>query len=313
MTRLRLAFMGTPDFAAPALQALVEAGHDIAAVYTRPPRAAGRGKQARPSPIQMLAERHALPLRTSVSLRSAEAQAEFSALGLDAAVVVAYGLMLPSPLLAAPRLGCLNIHASLLPRWRGAAPIQRALLAGDAQTGVTIMQMDEGLDTGPMLLSERLAIGAGDTAGTLHDRLSALGARLVVAALDRLERGELRPVPQPRDGATYAAKLTPADEPIDWRRSAAELERQVRALSPRPGAWFGIGADRMRVLAAEIDAGAAAVPGAVLDDRLTVACGVGALRILRLQRAGRAPMEAAALLRGYSIPRGTRLPLPDPP
>ena len=251
MTRLRLAFMGTPDFAVPCLDALVAAGHGIAAVYTQPPRQAGRGRKPRPSPVQMAAERHGFEVRTPLSLKDAGEQAAFAALNLDAAVVVAYGLMLPKPVLAAPRLGCLNIHASLLPRWRGAAPIQRAIMAGDPETGVTIMQMDEGLDTGPMLLRESIAIAADETAGTLHDRLAELGARLIVDALEGLAAGRLRATPQPADGAVYAAKLTRADEVIDWRRSADEIARQVRALSPAPGAWFAAKGERIKVLAAQ--------------------------------------------------------------
>ena len=238
MPRLRLAFMGTPDFAVAALDALVRAGHDIAAVYTQPPRAAGRGKQPKPSAVAVAAGRHGLQVRCPPSLKPPAEHAAFAALGLDAAVVAAYGQILPPPILAAPRLGCLNIHASLLPRWRGAAPIQRAVLAGDAETGVTIMRMDRGLDTGPMLLAERLPITADDTGGTLHDQLAALGARLIVTALNRLAAGRLTPEPQPADGVTYAAKLTAADERLDWRGDAAALARQVRALAPRSGAWL---------------------------------------------------------------------------
>jgi methionyl-tRNA formyltransferase len=280
------------------------------AVYTQPPRQAGRGNKPRPSPVQQAAERHNFEVRTPLSLKTAEEQSAFVALKLDAAVVVAYGLILPQPILTAPRLGCLNIHASLLPRWRGAAPIQRAIMAGDRETGVTIMQMDEGLDTGPMLLSEPVAIGDGDNAGSLHDRLAALGARLIVQALDSLASGKLTAAPQPAEGAIYAAKLTRADEIIDWRKSADDLARQIRALSPAPGAWFRAKGERIKLLAARAVDGSGE-PGAVLDDRLTIACGKGALQSLQLQRAGRAPMAAAEFLRGFALPKGTRLALPE--
>jgi methionyl-tRNA formyltransferase len=310
MTRLRLALMGTPDFAVPCLDALLASGHEVAAVYSQPPRQAGRGNKLRPSPVQQAAERHGLEVRTPISLKSAEEQAAFAALKLDAAVVVAYGLLLPKPVLAAPRLGCLNIHASLLPRWRGAAPIQRAIMAGDPETGVTIMQMDEGLDTGPMLLSEPVAIADDETAGMLHDRLAALGARLIVTALDGLAAGTLTAKPQPATGAVYATKLTRADEIIDWRKSAAEIARQVRALSPVPGAWFTAKGERIKLLAARLVEGGGEA-GAVLDDHLTIACGGGALRPLQLQRAGRGPMAAADFRHGFELPKGTQLALPD--
>jgi len=311
MTRLRLAFMGTPDFAVPCLDALVAAGHGFAAVYTQPPRQAGRGHRPRPSPVQQAAERHGFEVRTPQSLKAAEEQAAFAALNLDAAVVVAYGLILPKPVLTAPRLGCLNIHASLLPRWRGAAPIQRAIMAGDTETGVTIMQMDEGLDTGPMLLSERIAVADEDTAGTLHDRLAALGARLIVVALDGLIAGKLTATPQPAEGAIYAAKLTRADEIIDWRKSADDLTRQVRALSPAPGAWFAAKGERIKLLAARAVDDGSGKPGTILDEHFTIACGQGALQPLQLQRAGRAPMAAADFLRGFSLPKGARLTVPE--
>jgi methionyl-tRNA formyltransferase len=308
MARLRLAFMGTPDFAIPALSALVAAGHEIAAVYSQPPRASGRGQKPRPSPVHAATPEHGIAVRTPASLKTPAEQTAFAALGLDAAVVVAYGLLLPKPILAAPRFGCLNIHASLLPRWRGAAPIQRALMAGDAETGVTIMQMDEGLDTGPMLLQERVRIGPEDDAGLLHDKLASLGARLIVQALDSLAAGTLAAQPQPSAGVLYAAKLTRDDERLDWRRSAADLARQVRALSPRPGSWFAMNGDRLKVLAGDVRAKpSTAEPGMVLDDRLTVACGDGALRIARIQRPGRAPMSAEEFLRGYRVPQGTVL------
>ncbi len=311
MARLRLAFMGTPDFALPALLGLIEVGHEVAAVYTQPPREAGRGQQPRRSPVHATAFARGLEVRTPATLRSQEEQAAFASLGLDAAVVVAYGLLLPKPILSAPRLGCLNIHASLLPRWRGAAPIQRALMAGDAETGITIMQMDEGLDTGPILLQESLPVTPEDDAGTLHDKLAAMGARLILRSVADLASAASAPRAQPVEGMTYAAKLTRDDERLDWRRPANELARQVRALSPRPGAWFATNGDRVKVLAAErIGQMLDTEPGLVVDDRLTVACGNGALRITRLQRAGRAPMPADEFLRGYRLPRGTVLPSP---
>ncbi|MDH3737937.1 MAG: methionyl-tRNA formyltransferase [Alphaproteobacteria bacterium] len=303
---MRLAFFGTPDFSVPALQALVDAEHEIACVYTQPPRAAGRGEKERRSAVHETADKLGLTVRTPQTLKDGRAQAEFAALDLDAAVVVAYGLILPKPVLEAPRHGCINIHASLLPRWRGAAPIHRAILAGDAETGVTIMAMDEGLDTGPELSREAIPIAASATAETLHDQLSALGARLIVEALAGLAEGRITPVPQTDDGATYAAKLTREEGRLDWDQPAAMLERQVRAFSPWPGAWFNNGGDRLKVLAAEVVAGSGA-PGTVLDDQLTVACGEGALRILEVQREGRAPVDAAALLRGYPIAPGSVL------
>jgi methionyl-tRNA formyltransferase len=306
---MRLAFLGTPDFAVPSLAALIAAGHELAAVYTRPPRPAGRGKKPRPSPVHAFAEARGLPVRSPADFKDAGTQAAFAALALDAAVVVAYGLLLPPAVLAAPRLGCINVHASLLPRWRGAAPIQRALLAGDRETGVTIMVLDEGLDTGPILTAEALGIGKRTTAAELHDRLAALSARLLVAALDGLAAGRLAPRPQPQAGVTYAPKLTPADGRLDWRRPAAELERRVRACDPRPGAWFEAAGTRVKALAAElVEDGGDAAPGRVLDDRLTVACGEGALRPTRLQRAGGAALAAAEFLRGFPLPAGTLLP-----
>ena len=315
---LRLAFMGTPDFAVPVLTALAEAGHDIVCVYSQPPRPAGRGQKPRPAPVQALAEARGWPLRTPRSLKDPAEQAAFAGLGLDAAVVVAYGLLLPAPILAAPRLGCLNVHASLLPRWRGAAPIQRAILAGDAETGITIMQMDEGLDTGPMLLQDRLPIGEATTAADLHDALAGLGAALIVRALAGLARGDLRARPQPEDGVTYAAKLERAEGRLDWRLPAAELARRVRAFAPWPGAFTelpgGKQPDRLKVLAAEaviVEARAPAAPGTLLAGGLTVACGEGALRLLEVQRAGKAAMSAAAFLRGRPLPPGTRLPLAE--
>ncbi len=311
MTTLRLVFMGTPDFAVPALAALIRSGHDIACVYTQPARPAGRGHKTRPSPVQAFADERGIEVRAPRSLRDDEVRHEFAALGADAAVVAAYGLILPEPILAAPRLGCLNIHASLLPRWRGAAPIQRAIMAGDAETGVTIMQMDQGLDTGAMLLSETIAIDGGTTAAALHDRLSELGAMLIVEALAGLDGGRIRPTPQPAEGATYADKITPDDGGLDWRRPADTLERLVRALSPSPGAWFVHAGERIRILEGEIvPAPAAASPGQVFGDRLTIACGNDALRCIRVQRPGKAAMDADAFLRGFAIAPGTRLETP---
>jgi methionyl-tRNA formyltransferase len=310
MTKLRLAFMGTPDFAVPSLAALCEAGHDIAAVYSQPPRPAGRGHRPQPSAVQQAAEAAGLPVRVPARFDDAVI-AEFAALGLDAAVVAAYGLILPKPVLAAPRLGCFNVHASLLPRWRGAAPIQRAILAGDRATGITIMQMDAGLDTGPILSAEAVPIGPTTTAQQLHDRLAELGARLLVTTLDGVAQGRVAPRPQPADGATYAKKLRREEGALDWRRPAPELERAVRAFDPWPGAWFERGGERVRVLAAELaDAPPAAAPGTVLDDRLAIACGQGALRPLILQRSGRAAQDVDGFLRGYPLPRGTMLPCP---
>ena len=312
---LRLAFMGTPDFAVPALDALAEAGHEIAAVYSQPPRPAGRGQRERPSPVQALAQARGWPVRTPTSLKTEAARRAFEELELDAAVVAAYGLILPAAILQAPRLGCLNIHASLLPRWRGAAPIQRAILAGDRSTGISIMQMDEGLDTGPVLLQESLAIGAQTNAQDLHDALAALGGRLIVEALEGRRSGRLTAEAQPEAGATYAAKLEKPEGRLDWTETAAELDRRVRAFTPWPGAFFDVSQDgkseRIKVLEAEPlpDGGE---PGRVLDQAPTIACGAGALRLLRVQRAGRGAMTAEAFLRGFTLPTGSRLPLrPD--
>jgi methionyl-tRNA formyltransferase len=301
LTRLRLAFLGTPDFAVPSLAALIAAGHEVVSVYAQPPRPAGRGHKLRPSPVHAAAEAHGIEVRTPRTLRDPEEQRRFAALDLDAGIVVAYGLILPPPILAAPRRGCLNVHASLLPRWRGAAPIQRALLAGDDATGVTIMQMDEGLDTGPMLLREAIPIGPRDTAQSLHDRLSALGARLLVEALERAPTQ----VPQPQEGITYAAKIAKEEGRLDWRRTAASLDRVVRALD----AWFELGPERVKVLEAALEEGHGA-PGTVIDDRLGIACGEGILRPSRLQRAGRGAVDLDAFLRGFPVPRGTALPCP---
>ena len=295
--------MGSPDFSVPALRALAGAGHEIAAAYCQPPRPAGRGQAVRCCPVHVAADALGIPVRTPARLkRDAEAQAAFAALGLDAAVVAAYGLILPAGMLAAPRRGCLNIHASLLPRWRGAAPIQAAILAGDAETGVTIMQMDEGLDTGPILLAESVPLSPRATASWLHDELAAMGARLILRALDEAPL----PRPQPEAGATYAPKLTRADGRIDWTRDAAAIDRQVRALNPWPGTFAACNGAALKVLEAEPAEGAGA-PGVVLDDRLTVGCGAGALRLLRVQAPGGAAMDVAAFLRGHGVPPGTVL------
>lgn len=305
MAPLRLVFMGTPDFAVSSLAALIDAGHEIVCVYSQPPRPAGRGRALRASPVQAFAEQRGIETRHPETLKDAEAQRAFAELGCDAAVVAAYGLILPREILAAPRLGCINVHASLLPRWRGAAPIQRAILAGDSETGVTIMRLDEGLDTGPMLLSRSLSIGDYD-AGALHDRLAALGGEAIVTALAAIADGSAVETVQTEDGVTYAAKLTPEDEPLDWSKPADALSRQIRALAPRPGAHFRLDGERWKALAAEPAEGSGA-PGEVLDDRLTVACGEGALRLLRVQRPGKKAMAAGDALRGRPIAAGTRL------
>ncbi len=308
MPRLRLAFLGSAEFAVPTLAALVASGHEVTAVYTRPPRPAGRGQHPRPTPVQSWAEAHGLAVRTPRSLRSAEEQKAFAALNVDAGVVVAYGLILPQAVFAGPRLGCLNLHPSLLPRWRGAAPIQRALLAGDAVTGVTVMLVDEGLDSGPILLAREHPIAANATAGSLHDELAQLGAQAMLEALDGYAAGRLRPRPQTDKGATYADKIDKAEARIDWRRDAAEIERQIRAFNPAPGAWFEVDGLRIKVWAAEIIGDApAGAPGEVLDDRLTVACGRGAVRPIRVQRAGRRVISVDELLRGLPLAAGTRL------
>lgn len=303
--RLRVAFMGSPDFAVPALRALHAAGHGIAAVYCQPPRPAGRGQRETPCPVQRAAHDLGLPVRSPARLRREAAEHDaFAALDLDAAVVAAYGLILPLPMLAAPRRGCLNIHASLLPRWRGAAPIQAAIMAGDAETGVTIMRMDEGLDTGPMLLKGTVPIGPRAGTAEIHDALAALGARLILEALER----DPPAVPQPEAGATYAPKLGKADGKLDWTLDAAALDRRVRALNPWPGTYFEQDGEAIRVLAAEPAGATDAAPGTVLDGAPAIACGNGtALRLTRLQRPGRAPLPAAAFLRGFPLPPGAVL------
>jgi methionyl-tRNA formyltransferase len=307
---LRLVFMGTPDFAVPTLAAIVGRGHDVAAVYTRAPQPAGRGMELRPSPVEQEARRVRIPVLMPKTLRSPEAQEAFRAYRADAAVVVAYGLILPKQILDAPRLGCFNLHASALPRWRGAAPVNRAIMAGDAETGVVVMQMAEGLDTGPTAMAVRAAIGADMTAGELHDELARLGADLMVRALDALERGSLKLTPQPEEGVTYAAKIDKNETRIDWTRPWKVVHDYCRGLSPYPGAWFELpGARapaRIKVLRTTSGEGAAP-PGTVIDDKLTVACGDGSVRILELQRAGRQPMKAEEFLRGTPLAAGTRL------
>jgi methionyl-tRNA formyltransferase len=303
--------MGTPAFAATTLAALIDAGHRILAVYTQPPRPAGRGHRPQPSPVQLLAAQHRLAVRCPPTLRAEEEQTAFAGLGADAAVVAAYGLILPRPILTMPLLGCLNVHASLLPRWRGAAPIQRALLAGDPETGITIMQMAEGLDTGPILLQERMPIASDATTAGLSAELAMLGTRLMLAALDGVAQGRLLSRPQPQEGVTYAPKIGRGEGRLDWRLPSTELERRVRAFDPWPGAFFATGNERIRVHAAVALPGpAGGVPGIVLDDRLSVACGEGVLRLLRLQRPGRVSLEAPAFLRGFAILPGTVLPCP---
>jgi methionyl-tRNA formyltransferase len=301
---MRIIFMGSPDFSVPVLDALVGAGHDIAAVYCQPPRPAGRGKKDRPTPVQARAEQLGLPVRHPTSLKSPEEQQAFATLGADIAVVVAYGLILPQAVLDAPTHGCLNIHASLLPRWRGAAPIHRAILAGDAETGICIMQMEAGLDTGPVLLRQATPIGAEETTDRLHDRLSQIGADLILQALDRLPG--LTPEPQPETGVTYAAKIDKSEARIDWTRPANEIDRQIRGLSPFPGAWCELDGDRLKLLGSQLAQGSGG-PGETLDDRLTVACGGGAIRITRLQKAGSKAQDADEFLHGTPLPRGTQL------
>jgi methionyl-tRNA formyltransferase len=303
--------MGTPPFAATILDALIGAHHHLLAVYTQPPRPAGRGHRLQPSPVQLRAEGHGLAVRSPRQLREHAVQTEFAALGAEAAVVAAYGLILPPPILTAPRLGCFNVHASLLPRWRGAAPIQRALLMGDAETGITIMQMEEGLDTGPVLMQQVLPIAPDATATGLTEALARLGGELIVKVLDQAAHGRLTPRPQPPEGVTYAPKLSRAEGRLDWRRPAPELERQVRAFDPWPGAFFEASGEQIRVLAATaVPQAAGAPPGMVTDDRLSIACGRGLLRPVRLQRPGRAPLEQGAFLRGFPIAPGTQLPCP---
>jgi methionyl-tRNA formyltransferase len=304
---LRLVFMGTPDFAVPTLVELAGRGHDIAAVYTRAAKPAGRrGLELKPSPVEREARRLGLAVLTPASLKAPDTQAAFAALNADAAVVVAYGLILPKPILDAPRLGCFNLHASLLPRWRGAAPIHRAVMAGDAQTGVTVMQMDEGLDTGAMAMIERVPIAPDMTTGQLHDALSRLGADLMARALGALERGTLQTTPQPTDGVTYAAKIDKAETRIDWTKPWKTVHDRIRGLSPFPGAWCEFAGERLKVLRSTAGEGGGA-PGTALDDRFTVACGEGAVRIVELQKAGGRPMQAEEFLRGSPVRAGAVL------
>jgi methionyl-tRNA formyltransferase len=307
---LRLIFMGTPDFAVSTLVEIVGRGHEVVAVYTRAPKPAGRGMEPKPTPVEREAHRLGRPVLTPTSLRTSDALATFQAHGAEVAVVVAYGLILPKPILEAVTLGCFNLHASLLPRWRGAAPINRAIMAGDRETGVMVMRMEEGLDTGPVAMAERVPIPPDMTAGQIHDALALLGADLMVRALSALERSSLTLTPQPAEGVTYAAKLTNAETRIDWSRPAQAVHDHIRGLSPFPGAWCELVIDgkptRLKVLRTTVAAGSAP-PGTLVDDELTVACGEGSVRILELQRAGGKAMKAEDFLRGQPLPRGTQL------
>lgn len=298
---MRIIFMGTPDFAIPTLDALVDAGHDIVAVYSQPPRPAGRGKADRPTPVHARAAALGLPVHTPVSLKGAEELAAFADLAADVAVVAAYGLILPKAILACPRLGCLNVHGSLLPRWRGAAPVQRAILAGDAETGITIMQMEAGLDTGPMLATWSTPV-ARKTAGDLTDELAQAGGKLMARVLADLDA--FAPTVQPADGVTYAAKIDKAESRIDFARPAEVVERQVRAFNPMPGAWFALGGERIKLLAADVEE-AGGAPGTILDDRLLIACAGGSIRPTLVQRAGKGAMATGEMLRGFPVAPGT--------
>ncbi|HWD48962.1 MAG TPA: methionyl-tRNA formyltransferase [Rhizomicrobium sp.] len=302
---MRLAFMGTPDFAVPTLSELIGQGHEIACVYSQPARPKGRGLASEPTPVSKIAETYSLPIRTPLSLKDANAQAEFAALDVDAAVVVAYGLLLPKSILDAPKLGCFNLHGSLLPRWRGAAPIQRAIMACDSETGVMAVRMEEGLDSGPMLMAERTPIGR-KTYGELHDELSRLGADLMARAMSALSLGQAVETPQSEDGVTYAKKILKDEARIDWWKPAREVDCLIRGLSPVPGAWCEVKGERLKILYAEPVSGNGS-SGEVLDDKLTIACSNGALRLTRLQRAGKSPMSADELLRGFALPKGTKL------
>ena len=310
---MRLAFLGTPDFAVKSLAELVAAGHEVAAVYAQPPRPRGRGQEVRPSPVHAFAQSLGLPVRTPASMRDPGEIAAFQALDLDAAVVVAYGQILPGAVLEAPRLGCFNLHASLLPRWRGAAPIQRAIMAGDAVTGVEVMRMTVGLDEGPILLSETLAIFKSDTAASLAERLAEVGASLLPRALSALERGAVHETPQAAEGVTYARKITAAEARIDWSRPAEEVDRQIRGLSPFPGAWFMApsqsedrGPVRVKALLSRLEDGSGAA-GRALDDELLVACGSGAVRLVQVQREGKGVQDAPTFVRGFPTPAGAQL------
>ena len=306
---LKVVFMGTPEFSVPTLAEIVAAGHDVVAVYTQPPRPAGRGMEEMRSPVHRFADASGIAVRTPKTLRDPQAQAAFAALQADVAVVVAYGLILPKPVLDAPRHGCLNLHASALPRWRGAAPIQRAIMAGDTSTAVMVMRMEEGLDTGPVCLAEEVRIGPDTTAGELHDTLSAIGGGLMVRALAALERGSLGSKAQPDAGVTYARKIEKAEARIDFARPAAHVHNHIRGLSPWPGAFLEVAgaggkSERIKVLRSTIAAGSGTA-GTVLDGELTIACGTGAVRLVEVQRAGKKPMTAAELLRGFALPVGT--------
>ena len=301
---LRLAFMGTPEFAVPTLVELIGQGHEIACVYSQPPRPKGRGLATEPSPVHALALAHKIAVRTPVSLKDAAQQELFAALEVDAAIVVAYGLLLPKPILDAPKLGCFNLHGSLLPRWRGAAPIQRAIMAGDAQTGVMVMRMEEGLDTGPVLMAERTPI-ARKTYGELRDELARLGADLMARTVSALERGSIAEQKQTEDGVTYARKISKEETRIDWTKPAREIDCLIRGLSPAPGAWTDVKGERVKILNCE-PANGVGTAGTLVDDALTIACGTGALRLTRLQRPGKSAMDAGELLRGFALPRGTK-------
>jgi methionyl-tRNA formyltransferase len=307
---LRIVFMGTPDFAVPTLAEIVGAGHQVVAAYSQPARAAGRGMAERKSPVQTFAEAAGIPVLTPANFKAEADKAIFAAHAVDAAVVVAYGLLLPAAILEAPRFGCFNLHASKLPRWRGAAPIQRAIMAGDSETAVVVMRMEQGLDTGPVCLGEPVPIGADETAGELHDVLAQRGASLMVRALSALERGSLDCTPQAADGVTYAKKIDKAEARIDFGADAGQVHNLIRGLSPFPGAWFEAGVEgkreRIKVLRATLAEGSG-TPGTILDDQLTIACGSGAVRLIELQRAGKKPMTAAEVLRGFPLPPGTRL------
>ncbi len=307
---MRLAFLGTPDFAVQSLAAILAAGHEVACVYSQPPAPRGRGQTLQPSPVHAFAEAHGLMVRTPASMKTPEAIADFQALDLDAAVVVAFGQILVAEVLDAPRLGCFNVHASLLPRWRGAAPIQRAIMAGDAMTGVQVMRMSLGLDEGDVLATETVRIGPLDTAGTLHDRLAEAGARLLPPTLAAIEAGTAVETPQAADGVTYAKKIKPAEARIDWSRPAAEIDCHIRGLSPFPGAWFTAPSDkgpvRVKALLSRVEDGSG-VAGTTLNDSLLIACGEGAVRLLRAQREGKSAQDAADFLRGFPVAAGTAL------
>jgi len=302
---MRIVFMGTPGFAVPTLKALHEAGHDIAAVYTQPPRPAGRGQQESPSPVHVFAGEHGLPVLTPASLKAKNVQDAFAAHKADAAIVVAYGLLLPKPILEAYPLGCINVHPSLLPRWRGAAPIQRTIMAGDTETAIIIMQMDEGLDTGDMLLTEKYPIAAGTTAGMLHDTLAEKAAPLVLQTLKGLQNKTIKPIKQPENGVTYASKITKVECKLDWNKPAEQLHNHILGLNPMPGAFFSYNGENIKVFNAEVEIGHSAPSGTMLNNHLLVQCSNGALRLIELQRPGKKRMSAEELLRGFSIPAGT--------